>query len=652
MGKAYFEERQDALAGSQLAMAKELDPKDPTPWFYDAIRKQLDNRPVEAVDDLDRSIRLNDNRAVFRSRLALDEDLAIRGVSLARAYDDLGFDRLALLHASGSLTSDPADASAHRFLSDAYANVSRHEVARVSELLQAQLLQPVNISPVQPQQADTDLNLPASAGPARAAFDEFTPLFARDQFRLTASGEAGNHGTWGDELVASGISNRVSYSLGQFHHETNGFRPGSDLQHDIYDGFVQAALNPQLDLQLEFRHRETEQGDLRLSYDPTFVPSQQRSLDQSISRAGMHWSASPRSDLLVSLIYSERTEKLVDPVALDQHQSLQERGTDAQVQYLYRGTGYDVIAGGSVNGIDANSHFELRALGIVTDSTPDVNEHNAYVYTHLAAPRDVQWTLGLSHDVFNSTYADLKKLDPKLGLQWTVAPGVQLRAAALQTLKRQLIVDQTLEPTQVAGFNQFFDDFNGSRATLYGAGIDADLSSRMHAGLEATKRKLTYPDPGAMDVFYDQDERILRGYFYWALDNEWTLGTGYRFERYAGPELAPTFDQLSTASVPLTLRYFSPRGFFAHFGPTWVRQKVNVFDPVAYQNKETFTVVDGGVGYRLPGRRGLLSLEGRNLLDRKFNYQDLSFTSSDQFRINSEFIPERSVLLRLTIGFP
>ncbi len=48
MGKAYFEEKRDALAGVQLSMAKELDPKDPTPWFYDAIRKQLDNRPVEA----------------------------------------------------------------------------------------------------------------------------------------------------------------------------------------------------------------------------------------------------------------------------------------------------------------------------------------------------------------------------------------------------------------------------------------------------------------------------------------------------------------------------------------------------------------------------------------------------------------------------
>ena len=41
-----------------------------------------------------RSIELNDNRAVYRSRLLLDEDRAARGTSLARIYDDLGFQQL------------------------------------------------------------------------------------------------------------------------------------------------------------------------------------------------------------------------------------------------------------------------------------------------------------------------------------------------------------------------------------------------------------------------------------------------------------------------------------------------------------------------------------------------------------------------------
>jgi len=72
-------------------MAKKLDPSDPTPYFYDAIEKQTTNRPVEALKDLQRAIELNDNRAVYRSRLLLDADQAARSASLARIYSDLGF---------------------------------------------------------------------------------------------------------------------------------------------------------------------------------------------------------------------------------------------------------------------------------------------------------------------------------------------------------------------------------------------------------------------------------------------------------------------------------------------------------------------------------------------------------------------------------
>ena len=83
LGKAYFEEKRGGLAETEFEQAKLLDPEDPTPWFYDAIQKQTTNRPVEALHDLERAIALNDNRAVYRSRLLLDQDLAAR--SAARA---------------------------------------------------------------------------------------------------------------------------------------------------------------------------------------------------------------------------------------------------------------------------------------------------------------------------------------------------------------------------------------------------------------------------------------------------------------------------------------------------------------------------------------------------------------------------------------
>src|SRR5207237_10023516 len=63
LGKAYYEEKRGPLDEREYAIAKELDPNDPTPWFYDAIAKQTTNRPVEALQDIQKAIELNDNRA-------------------------------------------------------------------------------------------------------------------------------------------------------------------------------------------------------------------------------------------------------------------------------------------------------------------------------------------------------------------------------------------------------------------------------------------------------------------------------------------------------------------------------------------------------------------------------------------------------------
>ena len=110
LGKAYFTEKRNELANEQYQMAKELDPLDPTPYLYEAIKQQTEGRPGEALENLQKSIELNDNRAVYRSRLLLDPDRAARGTSLALIYDDLGFLEPGIQEASKSLTFDPANA--------------------------------------------------------------------------------------------------------------------------------------------------------------------------------------------------------------------------------------------------------------------------------------------------------------------------------------------------------------------------------------------------------------------------------------------------------------------------------------------------------------------------------------------------------------
>jgi tetratricopeptide (TPR) repeat protein len=265
LGKAYYEQKRNDLAETQFELAKQYDPKDPTPYFYDAIKKQTENRPVEALGQVQKAIELNDNRAVYRSRQTLDSDLAARSSAMGRIYNDLGFGQRAALEGWRSVNHEPTDYSAHRFLADSYQSLRGYEAARTSELLQSQLLQPLNVTPVQPSLGEQNLLILNNSGPSQASFNEFNPLFWRNRFALQASGLAGNFNTLGDELAQSGVLGKFSYSVGQLYYQTDGFRENNDLKQEIYHAFVQTEVTPDFSVQGEYRRRELTHGFLGLN---------------------------------------------------------------------------------------------------------------------------------------------------------------------------------------------------------------------------------------------------------------------------------------------------------------------------------------------------------------------------------------------------
>ncbi|WP_337289029.1 tetratricopeptide repeat protein, partial [Candidatus Methylomirabilis sp.] len=499
LGKALYEVKRYPSEIDPLDIAKRLDPKDPTPWFYDAIRKQSVNRPVEALEDLQRSIELNDNRAVYRSRLLLDEDLAARGATLARVYDEVGFRQRALIEGWQSLNVDPTDYSAHRFLSDSYAALPRHEIARVSELLQSQLLQPISISPVQPQLAESELFILGGSGPADPSMNEFNPLFVRDRFALLVSGTAGEQDTLGNELVQSGIWGPVSYSLGQYHNETDGFRKNNDLNRDVYNAFVQASFTPNTSAQIEYRFTDTVAGDRDLRFLGDLLPDLRQERETQSVRLGLHHAFSSRSDLIASFIYKNVEDDQRDrPLPfLGINFALEENGYLGEVQHLFRTQSLNVISGFGhlIADIKDVGTFEDEESGgrLRTVDTLDVHHTNLYVYSQIHSFRRATVTVGVSTDFFKGVSVDRDQVNPKLGVTYNPLPNTTLRAAIFRTLKRRLISDQTIEPTQVAGFNQFFDDGEGTDAWRYGVGIDQRFSPTLYGGTEVSKRDLEVP---------------------------------------------------------------------------------------------------------------------------------------------------------------
>ncbi|MGH6943300.1 MAG: TonB-dependent receptor domain-containing protein, partial [Geminicoccaceae bacterium] len=590
-------------------------------------------------------------------RLLLDQDLATRSVSLARIYDDLGFDQLAVNQASQSLGLDPANWSAHRFLSDSYARLPRHEIARASELLQAQLMQPININPVPPSLAVTDLNVVAGAGPAEAAFNEFTPLFARNGAQLTATGLVGSQHTLGDEVVVSGLWNRWSLSGGQFHADTDGFRPNNDVQDNLYGLFGQVAVSPELSLQAEYRHRNNDQGDLLLNFDPSdFATGTRRSLNDDIARAGLRYSPAPHSDVLLSVFYVDSKEDNVEVTNVAPGLDIafggttKDRGYQAEAQYLFHTDRLNLIAGGAFYDLDVRQRLDadpcLVPTGCLSDTRFERQQQKGYGYVNWRLPEDLTWTVGLSIDSFEEDRFDRDRVNPKLGVQWQAMEWLRLRAAYFRTLKPALSIQQTLEPTQVAGFNQLFDDINGTTAEAFALGADVRLTDTAAVGVEFRHRNLDEPVSNTLE---QREEDLYRTYLYWAPHRRWSATAEVRYETFhqQGAAISGFPSQLDQLSLPLVLRHFRPNGLFGQVGATFLHQDVDRF--TGNEGEEDVVLFNAAVGLRLPERRGSVSLEGRNLLDTNFAYQDLNFITSE--RRASPLIPERVVLARLTLSF-
>ena len=150
LGKAYTDAGEANLASKEFVRARQLDPKDPTAWLYSALFEQQNNQINEAIRDLEKSEEMNNNREVYRSRLLLDQDRAVRGANLANIYRDAGMFDVSLREAVRAVNSDYANYSAHLFLANSYDQFRdpkqinlRYETPAETEYLIASLLAPV-----------------------------------------------------------------------------------------------------------------------------------------------------------------------------------------------------------------------------------------------------------------------------------------------------------------------------------------------------------------------------------------------------------------------------------------------------------------------------------------------------------------------------
>jgi outer membrane receptor protein involved in Fe transport len=285
---------------------------------------------------------------------------------------------------------------------------------------------------------------------------------------------------------------------------------------------------------------------------------------------------------------------------------------------------------------------------------------SAYAYGNLDLLENLQLIVGATVDSIAGGGFDQTRLSPKLGLVWTPTAETTVRAGAMQTLQPPTFsrqdIQPSLEPTSVAGFNQFFFGSEAEEATRYGLGIDHRFSDATFVGAEISRREIDLPyvnivPPDFLPVSKTAqvEETSGRAYLYRTLAENVALGAGYEYDKFANdPEFFPEgFLTVEMNRFLLQGSYFHPSGIFAGLSTTYAYERGRFQDNAPpfefFSDSDDGAVVDAVIGYRLPRRYGVLRLEARNVFDRQFSFQDVDPQ-------NPRISPERLILLRLTVS--
>ncbi|ABC31341.1 FOG: TPR repeat [Hahella chejuensis KCTC 2396] len=670
LGRAYFEEKRSDDAGEQWLLAKERDSKDPTPYFYDGVNKLFSNDPVGAIEELEQSKQLNRNRAVYRSDGLLQSDSAARSAALARAYGEAGFDQAVLLEGWEALRQDPTSADGHRLLADRYLSQPNHQAARVSELMQAQLWQPVTAYPLQPQLYETGLPIVEGLGPSRSGVNEYHPLFLQDGVYGLSNGFVGSDDTWGEDIVVSGLQGPVSASLGQYHYESDGFRNGQDQdqEQNIYNGFLQWQVHPSISIQLEARKAEKDDHLFKLKTIAPDTDPESRSVDTKTYRVGL----ASRLDNHNSWLFSAIRQKFEEEQALAAADTVSDRKPRTyEVQYIHTASNFYAQTGAGRASIETKTNIQNPAGYINNDD--DITHRNIYTYFGIQPTESIFLLVGAAYDnlqlertsntfidfpfplpdidLSDSATDEIKQWSPKFGVEFTPTEQLTLRLATFRSLKRDIAADRTIEPAQILGFNQLYDDPNGSDVKTYAAAVDYKLGSRIGGGLEAMRRtvdirpRLLQKEPERPHHEFEN----YKLYYFGVLSPSATVDIAYEYEDQDLEDSqfgTGSIYRAKTHSLPLGVTLYLPRHLSMRMESIYTDQTIKA--SFASDDQRDFNVnlwtFNVRLDYKLPRRFGELQFGVDNLFD---NNKEILNSELDYPR----YYPKRFLYSRIQLSF-
>jgi hypothetical protein len=687
LGKVFALEGRWAEAEFQLARARELDARDPTPWLYTAILDREQNRLNPAITNLAESVRLNDNRALFRGRSQLDQDEAIRRANIAALYREAGLLEWSRWEAARAVSVDYASADTHQFLAQSYAALTdpfratlRYETAAAAEFLIASLLAPVGsvqLSPI------TAFSQPMEFFSGRS-LEFYSEVTARSPGGVTAAFSQQGHidrTAWALDYSFADLDRGATNTDVRQHVGSLALKQQIGISDSAYL-FVQGTTAEGGDTRPyylpdaadpTFRYEEDQWPNVLLGWHHQWSPEHQTLALGGLLNDDFVYAADAQSVLLLDSPFRSPTNLWFAP-----HYKNRFQLWSVEVQHLVRHPGGELQVGGRYQTGDLDTHARLdllpnQANGVFAKPASDQNTTASmqrlalYLYDTLHVFEPLSLELGVTYDKLkypanvtapplDPTEREEDAVSPKVGLLWTPFSGTAVRAAYTRSLGGFSFDSSVrLEPTQVLGFLQAYRSLipeseagiiPGATTETLGCSLSQVVRDRVYATLVVEELRSTGSrqfgvfrfEPPASPVATQTEELDFRETLVNTSVNalvgrDFTFAARYnlawtRLDRGI-PELASFGPPFEMASYEVRTHLFNLSGIWRH--PSGFFAELG--NTWIWQHNtgadaagdEAVSHLDAVVGFRFPRRQAALSLGVLNLTDEDYRLNPLGF---------------------------
>ena len=668
LGKALYQIRDFDKAMNALERAKILDPKDPSPFLYTGIINTDLNRAAQAVQDIEKSIELNDNRAVYRSRFLLDEDRAVKNVSLARTYETLGLSDMARNRAMLSLKDDPNNSSAHLFMAKVLADEQDRTAAAGSEVLKALLLEPVNLNSFN-------------------SFNEYTTFFERPDISGSPEIQGGNHGTGTAIMDVWGSSDNFAARWILTVANDDGFKDNNFNRYWSQDiiGKTQIGLNQ--DILFRYTHTSSKYGDLSTDSD-AFAREDHDYFENDKWDAftlGYHFRSSPTSDILL-MMKRDITKGTVQNGPQDE--PLQPLYPGLYLQQIFEQSNYKQSYWqlGGVHLAKVGVHGIVYGFEYFTGETTFEDLQQAILKPIFSKPSLIDYPLtkneiqpsyqslffqdtwrihpqlileggifyektkdGTTIPVFSSREFSIERISPRFGIIFKPNKNHTFRVGYARYLQSPFVSPERLAPTDIAGFtigqnalsSAFQEDLSFAwewqmnpefffRGELFHRSRIEQREDPVAEGFLSKEREFTGGSIGLNIMFLKYFSFIPR----------------YSYTRNKEKALALSYDSTPDQwrddhELYLGLNFLHPTGWKATINTSYIRQ---ILDSYETDSPSGFWLVNFSLQKELFNKHVILGCNVNNLFDQKFQL------ITDTLNVNP-LLPTRQVLFFMRYNF-